>query len=117
MKLLQSKILLLAAGLMLALSTGLFAQSDSSAGQQGKEKSAGATTLTGCLTKDASGNYMLTDETTGTQTIVTGASDLEKHAANHTVTLTGTSTTDASGKQVFQATKIQPVSNSCKAKQ
>jgi hypothetical protein len=111
----KSKLLLLAAGLMLTLSTGLYAQSDSS-GQQGKEKSAGTTTMTGCLTKDAAGNYILTDETTGTQTTVTG-SDLEKHAANHTVTLTGTSATDANGKQVFQATKLQHVSNTCKAKQ
>ena len=58
---------------------------------------------------------MLTDETTGTKTMVTGVSDLEKHSANRKVTLTGTAATDASGQQIFQATKLQHVSNSCKA--
>jgi hypothetical protein len=116
MKLFRSKLLLIAAGLLLSFSTSVFAQ-DSDAQQKDKEKSAAAaTTMTGCLAKDASGNFVLTDETTGTQTIVTGVSDLEKHAANHTVTLTGSSATDANGKQVFQATKLHHVSNTCKSK-
>jgi hypothetical protein len=115
MNLFRSKVLLIAAGLLLSLSPSLFAQA-AEAPQQDKEKSTGpATTMTGCLTKDASGNFMLTDESTGTKTVVTGVSDLEKYSANHKVTLTGTSATDASGKQVFQATKLKHDSNTCKA--
>jgi hypothetical protein len=107
----------MAAGLLIALTPSLLAQAaDPTPQQPDKEKSAGgaASTMTGCLTKDASGNYMLTDEATGTKTMVTGVSDLEKHSGNHKVTLTGTSGTDASGKQIFQATKLHHVSNTCK---
>jgi hypothetical protein len=73
------------------------------------------TTMTGCLSKDASGSYILADETSGVKTTVTGPSDLEKHSANHKVTLTGATKTDANGKSVFEVTKIQHVSASCKA--
>jgi hypothetical protein len=71
-----------------------------------------ATALTGCLTKDTSGSYTLTD-TTGLKTTVTGAADLEKHSKNHKVTLTGTAKTDASGKPVFEVTKLTHVSDTC----
>jgi hypothetical protein len=70
--------------------------------------------MTGCLSKDASGGYTLADEKTGAKTMVTGPSDLEKHSANHKVTLTGTSKMD-SGKTVFNVTKIQHVAAECKA--
>lgn len=101
----------IAAGVLLsALSTGLFAQDPS---QQDKSKA--ATTMTGCLTKDATGAYVLTDEASGTKTTVTGVSDLEKYSSNHKVTLTGTSKMDANGKQVFEATKAHSVSTTCKA--
>jgi len=73
------------------------------------------TTMTGCLNKDSSGGYTLTDEKTGAKTAVTGPADLEKHSANHTVTLTGTEKRDANGKVMFEVTKIQHVSTSCKA--
>jgi hypothetical protein len=73
------------------------------------------TTMTGCLNKDSSGGFTLTDEKTGAKTTVTGPSDLEKHSANHRVTLTGAEKKDASGKAVFEVTKIQHVSPSCKA--
>ena len=73
------------------------------------------TTMTGCLNKDSSGGYTLTDQKTGVKTTVTGPADLEKHSANHTVTLTGTEKRDANGKVMFEVTKIQHVSTSCKA--
>src|SRR5207237_10213495 len=107
MKLFRNTVLPIAAGLLLsAFSMGMYAQD----AEQGKEKSqASMTTMTGCLTKDASGSYMLTDETTGTKTKVSGVSDLEKHSANHKVTLTGSSKADAAGKQVLDATKREHV--------
>jgi hypothetical protein len=113
MKLFRSHLLFIAAGLLLAVSPSLFAQ----AADQKDQKSAGTpTSITGCLSKDASGAYVLTDENTGAKIMVTGgSSDLEKHSANHKVTLTGTASADSSGQQVFQATKLQHVSDSCKA--
>jgi hypothetical protein len=111
MRLLRLNTLLLAAGLFVwALPTGLFAQ-DQDPNSQGKGKTA---SITGCLTKEASGSFVLTDEATGTKTMVTGASDLHKHASNHKVTLTGKMSTDSSGKPVFEASKIQQVSTTCK---
>ena len=71
-------------------------------------------TLTGCLSKDTAGGYSLTNESTGVKTTVTGSTDLEKHSANHKVTLTGTNKTDG-GKSVFEVSKIQHISDSCKA--
>jgi hypothetical protein len=71
--------------------------------------------MTGCLNKDSSGAYTLTDEKTGTKTAVSGPGDLEKHSANHTVTLTGTEKKDPNGKVIFEVAKIQHVSASCKA--
>lgn len=69
--------------------------------------------MTGCLTKNTSGEFTLTD-TTGKKVTVMGPADLEKHAANHKVTLHGTEkTTD--GKTVFHADRIEHVSNSCEA--
>ena len=106
-------IRLLAVGLLISGICGsmMFAQDD--ANQRDRQKN--ETTMTGCLSKDSSGGYTLTDEKTGAKTMVTGPSDLEKHSANHKVTLTGVGKTDASGKMVFEATKIQHVSPSCKA--
>jgi hypothetical protein len=108
---------LLAAGLMLSgLTVGMFAQDQEDKQKDKNERDRmAASTLTGCLNKDASGGYMLTDESTGTKTAVTGAADLEKHADNHKVSLTGMAKTDASGNSVFQVTKIKMVSATCKA--
>jgi hypothetical protein len=72
------------------------------------------TTMTGCLTESSSGNDTL-DEKTGSKTTVTGSADLEKHSGNHRVTLTGTAKTDASRSQVFEVSKIQHLSASCKS--
>jgi hypothetical protein len=108
MKLLRNVSTLLAASVLLAAySVNAFAQE--------KDNKQRETTLTGCLNKAGSDMYSLTDETTGAKTTVTGPSDLEKHSANHKVTLTGTTKTDASGKSVFEVSKIQHVSTSCKA--
>ena len=106
---------LLAAGLLLSgLSAGMFAQ-DPQQDKNERDRLVSSTTITGCLNKDASGAYMLTDESTGTKMTVTGAADLEKHSANHKVSLTGMAKTDATGKSVFEVTKLKMVSTSCKA--
>jgi hypothetical protein len=80
-----------------------------------QEQPKSETAMTGCLTKGSAGTYTLTDEKTGVKITVTGPADLEKHSANHKVTLTGAAKTDASGNQVLEVSKIQHVSASCKA--
>ena len=84
---------LLATGALLS-ALPVFSQDPQKAPQDQRDRM--ATTLTGCLNKDTSGSYTLTD-TSGLKTTVTGAADLEKHSKNHTVTLTGTNKMDASG--------------------
>jgi hypothetical protein len=104
---------LLAVGVLLTgLSAGLFAQDQQDKDQ--RDRMANATTLTGCLNKDASGAFMLTDETTGVKTTVTGAADLEKYSGNHKVTLTGAAKNDASGKPIFEVAKLKHVADTCK---
>lgn len=104
---------LLAVGLLLSgLSAGIFAQDQQDKDQ--RDRMNNATTLTGCLNKDASGAYMLTDEATGVKTTVTGAADLEKYSGNHKVTLTGAAKADASGKPIFEVSKLKHVSDTCK---
>ena len=73
------------------------------------------TTISGCLNKSSGGNYTLTDEKTGVKTAITGPADLEKHSNNHRVALTGMTKTDANGNRVFEVTRIQHISASCKA--
>jgi hypothetical protein len=107
-------IQLVAAALLLSgLSTATFAQEKSDKNQRDRQRS--ETALTGCLNKDASGAYTLTDEKSGAKTVVTGPADLEKHSANHRVTLTGATKADAGGTPVFEVSKIQHISTSCKA--
>src|SRR5437016_3308442 len=73
------------------------------------------TTITGCLSKgSAQAQYTFKDEVTGNELTVTGPADLEQHSANHTVKLTGTSSTEG-GKAMFRASKVEMVSASCKA--
>jgi hypothetical protein len=106
-----------AAVLFAGLSSALLAQSQSDqAGKsgQGADRQQNETSMTGCLTKDSAGGYTLADEKTGTKTMVTGTADLEKHSANHKVTLTGTTKTDG-GKSTFTVTKIQHIAAECKA--
>src|SRR5262249_23615041 len=114
MKKLQLLTRLAVAGLLLAgLSVSLFAQSKDDHSQRDRLKN--ETTMTGCLSK-AEGAFTLTDEKTGDKTTVTGAADLEKHSANHRVTLTGTAKTDASGKSIFEVSKIEHLGTSCTPK-
>ena len=73
------------------------------------------TSITGCLNKDSAGAYQITDEATGVKTTVSGTADLEKHAANHKVKLTGALHTDNAGNSIFQVTKLDHISASCTA--
>jgi hypothetical protein len=68
-------------------------------------------TLTGCLNKgERENHYSFTDKKDGTAMNVTGAADLAKHAANHTVKITGYRT-----GEVFNVTKVEHVSPTCDA--
>jgi len=98
--------------LVSGISLNVFGQAEREKNQRDRLKD--ETTMTGCLSKDNSGTYTLTDETTGVKTTVTGPSDLEKHSANHKVALTGATKTDASGKSVFEVSTIKHISASCK---
>ena len=103
---------LLAAGALLsALSLPMFAQAAQEKDQNQRDRV--ATTMTGCLNKDASGAYVLTDQTSGMKTTVAGIADLEKHSANHKVTLTGTVKTDAAGKPMLEVVKLNHISDTC----
>jgi hypothetical protein len=111
MKQLESVIRVLAVGVLVSgLAGAVYAQDKN---QQDRMKE---TAITGCLNKDASGGFVISDEKTGAKTVVTGA-ELEKHSANHKVTLTGTAKTDPSGKATFEASKVTMVSASCQAPQ
>ena len=92
-----------------ALSGGLVAAPQDAG--QAPAKMAKEMTVTGCLNKGADG-YVLTNAKTGKTTVVTGPAELDKHAANHTVKLTGASMTEG-GKRVFHVTKIDHVSDTC----
>jgi hypothetical protein len=114
MRKIQQVTRLLAIGLLLSgLSAGVFAQDQQDRNQRDRANT--ASTLTGCLSKDASGAYTLTDETTGVKTTVSGAADLEKYSSNNKVTLTGTAKTGADGKPIFEVSKLKHVSDTCKA--
>ena len=92
----------------LALLTGVaVAQDKPEPAKKSKEM-----TLTGCLNKgDRENHYTFTDLKTGRKMTVTGPADLEKHASNHTVKITGSRTA-----QVFDVTKVEHVSPTCEAK-
>jgi hypothetical protein len=95
--------------LIAAVSGGLMAQDTPAPGKMAKE-----TSMTGCLSKGAGDGYVLTNEKTGRTVPVKGPSELEKHAANHKVKLTGTTTTEG-GKPVLNVTKIDHISETCEA--
>jgi ABC-type sugar transport system substrate-binding protein len=69
------------------------------------------TTVTGCLSKGDSGDWVITEQN-GNKMTVMGKTDFTKHA-NHTVKLTGTPSEDG---KTFNATNIESVSDSCQAK-
>jgi hypothetical protein len=70
------------------------------------------TSMTGCLAKTTSDEYMLVDAS-GKKIAVLGSADLEKHAM-HQVTLHGTQKME-NGKSVFQVDRVDHVSDSCVA--
>jgi hypothetical protein len=78
-------------------------------GRSGND-SAGAK-MTGCLTKAASGEYVLANEA-GEKVKVKGSPGLEKHSANHKVTLFGAEKTEG-GKLFFQVERIEHLANTC----
>ncbi len=69
--------------------------------------------MTGCLTKDEAGSYMLQSED-GKKVAVMGSADLEKHSANHKVKLHGSEKTH-DGKTMFHVERVEHVSASCPA--
>ena len=100
---------------LLVSSLASYAVAQEKTQQNQRDRQANHSTLTGCLNKDTAGTYTLTDEKTGNKTTVSGSADLEKHSANHRVTLTGSTKSDAGGKAVFEVSKIQHMGTSCKA--
>ena len=107
------RLLVLGLALIGVCASTIFAQDTND--KNGRDRMNNETTMTGCLNKDtATNSYMITDEKTGMKTPVTGSADLEKHA-NHRVTLTGKQTTQADGKTVFEASKIEHLSDTCQA--
>ena len=78
---------------------------------QEEEKSA-----TGCFNKaDREGYYVLTDKSSGEETIVTGLDALEPHSSNHEVTVTGMMMMEEDGNEVLKATGIQHIAGTCTA--
>lgn len=89
-----------------------FAQEPQQTPQQKEgERQRAATTITGCLAKGtATGQYTLTEKGGAKTTVAASAGvELEKHAANHTVRLTGSKDTGGT----FTATKVEHVSATC----
>jgi hypothetical protein len=113
----QKAVRLLTAGLLFSgLCMTVFAQAPQAQDDKNqRDRAANGSAITGCLSKDTSGGYVIADEKTGAKTTVMGSTDLEKHSANHKVTLTGAAKSDPSGKQVFEVSKVTHVSDSCKA--
>lgn len=76
-------------------------------------KSTRQSSITGCLVKgESSDQYVLTNPDTGDKIVVTGPAELEKHAANHTVKLTGTPSDDG---KTFTAVRVQHISDTCQS--
>jgi hypothetical protein len=83
---------------------------------KGKGKMHGKT-MTGCLSKSASGTeYLFVEEGTGKQITVAGNPDLSKHAANHKVKITTAAETPSSTEgATVTVSKIEHISDSCSA--
>ena len=93
---------------------GLAQQPPAQQEKQGERQRTQEATITGCLAKGTTaGQFILTDNA-GTKTTVTGSTgvDLDKHAANHTVKLTGSRGAEGN----FTATKVEHVSATCESK-
>ena len=87
-----------------ALALGLISQGSA-------PKPNAAATVTGCLSKGDAGTYTLL-MSRGRKLIVSGAAELEKHAANHTVRLAGT----RKGR-TFDATAVTHIAAECRPAQ
>jgi hypothetical protein len=108
MKLNKQMLLGIAGALLLSGSAGLAQESKAPKAAEGKQM-----TLTGCLNKgaDIPQHFIFVDQKSGKKWTVTGPANLEKHAANHTVRITGAPTA-----KVFNVTKVEHVSETCEAK-
>ncbi len=92
-----------------ALSVPTFAQDKDK--DNDRDRMANQTSITGCLTKADTGEWMIADQS-GAKLTVVSKEDFSKHA-NHTGKLTGAPSAD--GKS-FNATKVEQVADSCQAK-
>lgn len=108
---------LVALGVLAVVSDNGFAQQpepEQQVPQQGQRQRTDDSILTGCLARGTTtGQYILTDRA-GRKTSVTAEAglELEKHAANHTVRLTGSRGADGS----FAASRIEQVAATCQAR-
>jgi len=75
-----------------------------------EKKDSGSVSITGCLNKGAAADqYLIKDDKTGKETVVTGdAKLLSAHANNHQVTITGTMAKDKD-KEVMKATDLKMI--------
>jgi hypothetical protein len=75
-----------------------------------EKKDPGSVNVTGCLNKGAAADqYVIKDDKTGKETVVTGeAKLLSAHANNHQVTITGTMGKDKD-KDVLKATDLKMI--------
>jgi hypothetical protein len=94
------KLLLVVAVMVAVLLPVAFAAQD--------KKDAGTVSITGCFNKGADADhYVIKDEQTGKDTVVTGdAAMLAAHANNHKVTISGSMGKDKD-KDVLKATNLQ----------
>jgi len=103
-------------GMLSAIAGGLFVLGTAGLAQEQKAPKADEgkqMTMTGCLTKgaDIPQHFTFVDQKSGRKWTVTGPAELEKHAANHTVRITGSPTA-----KVFNVTKIEHVASTCDPK-
>jgi hypothetical protein len=75
-----------------------------------EKKGAGTVSITGCLNKGAAlDQYVIKEDKTGKETVVTGdAKLLAAHANNHQVTITGTMGKE-DNKEVLKATDLKMI--------
>lgn len=76
-----------------------------------EKNDSGSVSVTGCLNKGpAADQYVIKDEKTGKETVVTGdAKLLSAHANNHQVTITGAMSKDKDNKDVLKATDLKMI--------
>jgi hypothetical protein len=92
-----------------ALSVPSFAQDKDK--DNDRDRMANQTSITGCLSKADTGEWIITDQS-GNKLTVAGKYEFDKHA-NHMEKVTGAPSAD--GKS-FNAAKVEHVADSCQAK-